>query len=414
MKRARRETVGMPGEPIVEIDALADASIWRREPYRLLFPAGIVLSWAGISHWLLHATGVLLDYRPIFHAITQIQGFMTCFGVGFLFTMIPRRTGSAPPAGWQVGVALVAPVVTVVAAWSRHWLLSQVAWLMLAATLVGFAVQRFVSGSSRRRPPNNFVWIPLALLMGIAGSVMIGADGWLVYDPWWHGFGRGLLLQGMFIGLVLGVGGLALPLMTRGAAPADAEATPRELLERAAHLAGGVLLLASFWIETQGSLRPAMLLRGVVILVVLLASAQLWRRPTRQGWNGRLVWGAAWLLPLGYLVASAFPAHYKASLHISFIGGFALLALAVSTQVTLGHGGYEQLLLGKPWQVLVIGALMMLAIIPRALMELDRARYFGWMAATSILFLAATLVWASFLLPKLVLVDAHGDRRIGA
>ena len=89
-----------------------------RNPYRLLFPLGVALSWAGISHWALHAAGLFLDYRPRFHAMAQTQGFMTCMALGFLFTMIPRRTRTAPPQPWQLLLAAVGPVAVVLAAWN--------------------------------------------------------------------------------------------------------------------------------------------------------------------------------------------------------------------------------------------------------------------------------------------------------
>ncbi len=88
---------------------LAAAPVWRRQPYRVFFPLGLLLAWCGVVHWLLHGLGVLPDYRPVFHAITQIQGFMMCFAVGFLLTAIPRRTGTAPPASWQVILAGFCP-----------------------------------------------------------------------------------------------------------------------------------------------------------------------------------------------------------------------------------------------------------------------------------------------------------------
>jgi uncharacterized protein involved in response to NO len=75
----------------------------------LFFPLGIALAWAGVAHWYLLSIGAIENYRPIFHSMAQIQGFMTCFAAGFLLTMIPRRTGSDPPAGWQIAVCAVAP-----------------------------------------------------------------------------------------------------------------------------------------------------------------------------------------------------------------------------------------------------------------------------------------------------------------
>jgi len=393
----------LPAHPISETDAPSAVPVWRNEPYLLFFPAGIALAWAGILHWLLHALRLFPDYRPIFHAMTQIQGFMTCMAVGFLFTIIPRRTGSAPPAGWQIGVGLLAPLVTTVAAWRGQWFVAQASWLILAATVIGFAVRRFVGSQATRRPPNAFVWIPLALLMGVAGSVFAGGYGRLggAY-PWLHSFGKGLVLQGMFIGFILGVGSLALPLMTRGEAPADAGRTARDWLARAANLAAAVLLVTSFWIEATSSLPRGMLLRAGVILAVFVFGPELWRLPTRPAWTARVIWISAWMVPHGYLIAALFPTQFRAGLHVTFIAGFALLSLMLSTQVTLGHAGRSDLMLGRSWQVAAIGSLAGLATIARAAMDFDPQRFLLWMAIAAGLFLAATLTWAFYLAPKLL------------
>jgi uncharacterized protein involved in response to NO len=375
----------------------------RREPFRILFPLGLLLSWAGVSHWLLYAVGVLLDYQPIFHAMAQIQGFLMCFAVGFLFTMIPRRTGTAPPSFGQVGVAIVAPVATTAFAWFHLWAYSQLAWITLALTVIFFVFSRFRASNSARRPPNSFVWIPVGLLMGISGSLLTALLGVLGPDfQWAHEVGRGLLLQGMFTAFVLGVGGLALPLMTRGDAPADATASLGDSGARLLHLLGAAVLVGSFWVGYAHSLRVAYAMRGAVVLLVLLIEIQLWRLPRGDGWNRWVVWLAGWMLPLGFWMAALFPLQHKAGLHLVFIGGYALLALAVSTHVTLGHGGYLSQLEGKTWQVAATAALLVAAIIPRALMEFDHQHFEMWMAAASFLFLVGTLNWMVFLLPKFV------------
>ena len=393
----------VPPGVVTESDALLSAPLWRREPYRVFFPLGAAMAVAGIGHWLLHAVGVLDQYRSTFHAITQIQAFLTAFAVGFLFTMIPRRTGSAPPSRVEMLVCMAAPIVTCWSAWREHIVLSQAAWVLLALTVIQFAVRRFLSATSRRRPPNSFVWIPFGFAMGIAGSVMTALFGMSSGEAMWlHDIGRGLVLQGVFIGLVLGVGGLALPLMTRGQPPPDAAANARDVRSRISHLLGALVLVASFFIQHEYSLRAGLALRAAVVLAVLLLSAEIWRLPTTPGLNRRVLWLAAWMLPLGYLLAAAYPTAFKAGLHVSFIGGFALMTLAVSTQVTLGHGGYSDLVTGSPWQVAAIALLVGSATIPRALMDLDPQHFAAWMALASSLFLSGLFVWALFLIPKML------------
>lgn len=374
---------------------------WRRDPYRLLFPLGLLLSWAGVLHWALHAGGVG-DYRPVFHAVAQIQGFLTSFAAGFLLTAIPRRTGTRPPAAWEMAVALAAPAAATAAAWAERWVLSQACWLALAVMLVSFALRRFLSAQAARRPPNSFVWLPLALLMGIAGSLLTGALGLLgLAGAWLHDLGRLLLLQGLFLGLVLGVGGMVLPLITRGEPPPDAGSSRAGRLARLGHAAAAGALVLSFWIENSGSTRWGAALRAAVVLAVLLAAARIDRPPRVPGWHRRLAWISAWMVPAGYLAVSLWPLNRAAGLHVVFIGGFALMTLSVSLHVTLAHGGYPRLLVESPWQVAAYGGLLLAAVAARALVDFDAARFYAWLGISASLFLVATLAWASVVLPRL-------------
>ncbi len=386
---------------IVEIDALVEAPILRREPYRVLFPLGAVLGFAGVSHWLLHALGVLEDFRPVFHTVTQIQGFLMCFALGFLLTMVPRRTGSRPPSAFELGAAVFAPPLVVGLAWFEAYRAAQVVWISLALVVVRFAVRRFLSATSPRRPPNAFVWIPIGFSMGIGGSILtLVADRSGATASTLGLFGRGLLQQGMFLAFVLGVGSLALPLMMRGEAPADGTTSGRDRSLRVLHVVAAAVLVLSFWVGVSVSARWGLLLRGGLLLAVLLGSGGILRTP-RPAWNARVIWLSSWLLPVGYLVAGAWPEAFRVGLHVSLIGGFSLLTLSVSTQVVLGHGGRSDLMLGKPPQVVWLASLALLAIVPRALMEIDPRRYFLWMGLAAFLFLAALLVWGVFLAPLL-------------
>ncbi|MEE8384411.1 MAG: NnrS family protein [Dehalococcoidia bacterium] len=393
----------VPSLPVPEPSAaLSAAPAWRREPYRVLFPLGLLLTWAGVLHWFLHGLGLLHDYRPVFHSIAQIQGFMMCFAVGFLFTAIPRRTGTGPPAPWQMAVALLAPVGCTVAAWFQAWAWSQACWAAMMLVLIGFAVRRFRSAEASRRPPNSFLWIPLSFLMGLAGAALIALFGVLGPDYFTlHDLGRLLLLQGMFVGLVVGVGGLVFPLITRGQGPPDGTAGPADRRARAGHVAAALVLAASFWVEVYQSLRGGLALRALLVLILLLVSAQLWRPPRVPGWHRWLVWLSAWMIPAGYVLAALFPGAKKAGLHVVFIGGFALMAFSVGLHVTLAHGGHKRLLRGRPWQVPVFGGLLLLAMVFRALVDFDGRRFFPWLAASSGAFLLASVCWAVLVFPRL-------------
>lgn len=365
-------------------------------PATVFFPAGVALAWAGLFHWIVHALG-RGGYHAVFHSIAQVQGFMTCFAAGFLFTAIPRRTGTAPPARWQLALGLLAPVATTVAAWYGQFAWSQLPWLALAATLIGFAVARFRAAGASRRPPSSFVWIPFALLLGIAGTIAFALYGALDLDARFHELGRVLVLQGVLLGLVLGVGGMVLPLLTRGDAPPDA---PHGWSTRTlAHVAAALVLAATFWIEAQGDRRAGHALRAAVVLAVLVLEPRIHRMPSKPGSHRWLVWASAWAIPAGYAIAAAFPARAQVGLHVVFIAGFALMALAVGLHVTLAHGPRPERASLRPWQVAGIGVCTAVAVAARALAELDGVRRAAWLGVAAAAFLAGTLLWLGLVAP---------------
>jgi len=223
------------------------------------------LAWAGVSHWFVLAVFGVGQYQAVFHSIAQIQGFMMCFAVGFLFTAIPRRTGTPPATAWEMAVGLAAPAGTTITAWFSAFAASQVFWLVLVLTLAQFAIRRFLAAEAKRRPPNSFVWVPLSLGVGVAGAGFIAAFGILGQEYFGlHEFGKGLLLQGMFLGLVIGVGGMVLPLITCGDAPPDGAATARDHAARGLHGLGALTLAGSFWVETQVAQQPGLALRAAL------------------------------------------------------------------------------------------------------------------------------------------------------
>jgi uncharacterized protein involved in response to NO len=374
----------------------ASAPLWRREPFRILFPLGALLSWAGVLPWLLFGVGAAEEYRSIYHSLTQVEGFLACFATGFLFTFVPRRTRTQAASRLEIGLACVLPLCTVAAAWQERWAVSQLFWLGLLALLVQFVARRMrhALGSV----PPAFVWVPAALLFGAAGSVLAGVgaargDDWM----WLHDIGRGLVLQGVFSGLVLGTGSFLLPAITRGQTPPDAKPTRGARLLFAFHLGLAALFAASFFLEQTVSLRSGFALRAACALAALLP-AKPWLWPALAGLHRRIVWVAQWMLPLGFACVALVPEHRRIGLHLVFIGCFAALVLAISIHVTLSHTGRAARLERTPLSLVALAGLLALALASRLLVDLDAQRAQLWIGCAAGCFLAATLAWAWTLL----------------
>src|SRR5512139_635701 len=124
---------------------------WRTDPYRPLFLEGLALAWIGVGQWLLLGTGVIEAYLSIPHSLTQVQGFLTCFALGFLFTFVPRRTGTDPPSALELAVGMICPPALVLLAFLEQWVWTQVVWLVLAV-LVGRFVWRRMRGGAASLP----------------------------------------------------------------------------------------------------------------------------------------------------------------------------------------------------------------------------------------------------------------------
>lgn len=309
---------------------------WRREPHRLLFPLGAVLGLVAVLPFAWRSGGG--GSLALFHSVAQIQGFLTCFVVGFLLTFVPRHTRTAPAAGWEVSSALALPPVAVLSAWIGDAVFASWMWLALLSIVMAFTLNRLWARPASVQLVPVLLWVPVSMAAGAVGAVLVaGGSGiqlgntrgaWLV--------GRGLLVQGFVTGLVLGIGGYLLPQVTRGEPPPDGGADPaRRRRSAALHAAAAVAFFGSFPLELVSASRIGFGLRALVTGAVLLGSARIHRPPILPGLHRRLMLLAAWLVPLAYSFGALAPGFRGAALHVLFVGGFAQITLAVSAHVVL-------------------------------------------------------------------------------
>ena len=358
------------------------------DPWRVMFPLGLLLSWAGVSHWVLVRAG-FASATSAFHAIAQIEGFIWCFVVGFLFTMVPRRTQSAAPGVVDLSIGVAVPVLATGFARLEAFAISQTIWLVGAAALVRFVLLRFHRGA--RRPPVAFIWIPMAILIGVSGAITTAIGAALPEFAAWHTIGKLMLTQGMVFGFVLGAGSIVVPLLTRGEAPPDAGSdAARGLL---GHALAAVVLVASFVVEVLVSQPLGLAIRAALALALVLLVLRLHRRPTLPGWNRWAIWIAAWCIPLGYALMTLWSVRPQLGLHVVFVGGFAPLALGVGLHVTLSHAGQRDRAGSWGFGAALPVALLAIALVCRVTAELDLVRWTSWLAAAGSAFLLATLAW---------------------
>jgi uncharacterized protein involved in response to NO len=361
----------------------------------------VTLGWVGIGHWLLYAGGLSTSYSCLMHGLVQTQAFLVAFALGFLFTALPRRTSSAPPASATLAAAALLVVATAAALVAHLWLVAQVGYLAGLILLLAFAARRLAGDRARRRPPATFVLIPIGLLHGGAGAMLLALGLGESAGPAVTALGALLVEQGVFLCVATGVAGLILPLLSGTPPPADLGSSPLEGRRAVAYAAAGAVLFASFALEVAGLARLAPILRAAVVALVLAVGHRAWRPPRRPGFHRRLAWIAVWLMPLGLAASGVWPDYRVPALHVLFIGGFGVLTFAVATHVVLGHTGAPDLALGRPRAVVATGIALLLAMLARVAADLSHTYFahLGWAAA---MWIAGTLVWLAFVAPRLV------------
>jgi uncharacterized protein involved in response to NO len=375
---------------------------WRREPFRVFFPLGVVLAWIGISHWLLYAAGLSSSYSCQLHGLIQVQAFMMAFAVGFLLTALPRRTQGPPPSSIEMTAAALALITIVVAMLAGRRAVAQVAYASLFALLLQFAIRRFVGRTAARRPPAAFVLIPLGIVHGLLGAGLIAAAPELYAWPWALRLGPLLVEQGVFLCFTVGVGSLVLPLMGGAPPPADLDSSPRERAKALGYAAVGLAFFASFLLEAAGWTRSAPLLRAAVDALGLGIGVGAWP-PGKPGLHRHLAWVSLWMMPVGLAASGLLPDYRVAALHILFIGGFGLLVFAVATHVSLSHLDLKHLALGRPPALVILGASFALALAARLAADFSDSYFdhLGWAAGC---WLFGSAAWLLFLAPRLLRV----------
>lgn len=362
---------------------------WRRDPYKILFPLGVLLGFWGTVPWLLTATGASTAYPSAFHATVMFQGFLTCFATGFLFTFVPRKTATFGPTLVEMAIAVIAPIAIAVLSWRMLFHASQVAWLLLMGMLLVFLLVRVIRADASHEAPAPFVFLLCGIGCALGGAALFffGGD---------HGLGMALVTQGLFLSLVLAISQTVLPAFFYAKPPVKGRLFSAE---GAVQAALAILLFASFIAEARGALRLGWGLRAAVCAVVLFGLGGLWRPPTNPGLHHRFTWLSLWTLPLGCALAAALPHHRVAALHVVFLG-LGLMVFAFSAHVVLSHTGAGHLARGRPWPVAVFGVLALLAMGSRWLMSVDPSRFLLWLGAGAILFLGAGAVWFGWLVPR--------------
>jgi uncharacterized protein involved in response to NO len=382
-----------PAIPLAPAPAPGPSPPPRREPYAFFFPVGAALGIVGAGLWSAAALG-LVSYPATPHAILMIEGFEAAFVTGFLLTVLPRFTRTDAGDRRELPWALAAVVGVGAAALAGQVVVAHGLFAATLLLLVGALVRRL--HTRRNDPPVEFLAFgPLALAFGLIGALLelAVAMGWAV-DPSAR-LGLRLVSLGMVLSLVLGIGALLVPVFLEIKDPLVIPriAKPHERpARRALYGALGGALALSFALDALHVARAGPWLRVAVAGSVLLGVWKLWRVPGRRTVPAFVLWSAGWLVLAGLVLAAALSRHEIAAMHITLLGGFGALTMAIASRVVVTHGGHGPAAEDRLVTPLA-ATLLALALAARLTAEARPSEVLGWLGLSGALWMLAWLGW---------------------
>jgi uncharacterized protein involved in response to NO len=377
------------------------------DPYRILFPLGIVLGTAGVSIWPLYHYGMTAGYSGRAHAFAQTSGFLYAFIAGFLLTAIPRFTGTEPPSRTVQWVLAGMITLSAIGSEFQFFGVGDATFAAAHFFVIALAMRRFVR--RQQEPPETFSLVGLGLIGGALGAVINAGVSSSFIDPFWYLLGKRILTEGMVLLLVLGIGGFLGPrLLGFAALPKFGvvrEATAQPINRILFYKVAGLAVLLSV-IAQYGFAFPGMaFVRAAAATAVIVSTIQPWRLPAVRTTLAWCVWTAHWLVIVSLWLVAVAPRYQIDLLHVMFIGGFTLLILAVGTRVTLSHGGHNLAHERKSWPLRIGLTTGLIAMLARVGAPFSSLTYFEHLAWAALLWIAGMLFWGFYLL-RLICRDA--------
>jgi hypothetical protein len=280
-----------------------------------------------------------------------------------------------------------------------------------------FAVFVFVVSKRIRaradNPPPAFLLVAMGLLCGAGGAMLfLVSDFGMKLPPFWLNLQRPLSYQGFVLLPILGVGGFILPrffgMPSRQDFPESMRPSREWSAKAWAALGAGLLILGSFCLEAAGWYALGYSIRAATTLVFLIVDVPFHHAFRRRNALAVCLLAAFTFMVAGLAAGAVLPAYRVALLHVTLMGGFAVITFTVATRVVFGHSG-QQPLLGNPnrWIYGVLG-MMLLGMTTRVSGDFYPAVMGSHYSYGAILWGAGALAWAWKVLPKVFQAD-DGD-----
>ncbi len=358
--------------------------IIRKDPFRLFFPLGFLFLTLGVVIWIPRIWDAE-SYPVLLHRALVLNGFVTCFIGGFLFTAVPRFSQTDFASTGEIGLLFTLIVLSVC---SAHFGREDIVFLF--SGLTGCLILFYLLRRMRKRkanPPYSFVFLFAGLFL------------WII-SGFFSFLGKGeemkeLLHHGAVMAIILGVGSRLLPGIM---GHSEIVSSQRERYERPVSMIRTIppfflflmiCYLVSFFIPSQWGTW----ISAVVVTIIGMSYWQLWKLPVEKTSLTICLWITAWLIVLSYLLRAVWSEGMIHGSHVFFINGLVLLSLLVGTRVIQSHGPKNKLL--ENWKGLyVVTFLVFFSSLTRVSAYIFPEQYLSHLGYASIMLLLGIFIWA--------------------
>ena len=348
--------------------------------------------------------GWVKESNSFFHAMIQIEGFLTCFVAGFLMTAFPRFLGAPSAAIRELVLSWGLEFFVIVLLIEKRFKSAEIFYLAVLTSLIVFVVRRLPKRT--KSPPSSFLLIGFGLLQAITGPVLMMASGFGQRSYDLMEIGRQMLQIGFMLSLVLGIAGYLAPFLMGYAS--DPSCDPQESPIRGTgigpllfHGLSGALIMLSFIPMTTSGARAGAFVRAGVAFVHLMVFAKIARPVRNKRAYVYFFWISCWMIFFGLLGAALWPDLRIACLHLIFISGFSLMIFSFGLMVVLSHGAQAELLNSRLIPLKIAGVAVLVAAGLRVTADIDAWNNRLWLHMASGTWVLAAGLWLIYIFPKL-------------
>ncbi len=380
-----------------------------REPFRIFFPAGVLAGMTGVSLWPLYFWHLTEWYPGQTHARIMIDGLFGGFVLGFLGTAMPRMLSARPIRSWEVWPLVTLHLAMVFTFAAGKVFYGDVLFLLL---LTGFFACVAARVAQRKdTPPPGFVLVGLSFLCVTIGTILAIMQNYREMDGFWVFLQRLLSYQGFVLLPILGIGPFILPrffgMQSHHDFPEMLVPSGQWLRKALLALGAGALVIGSFVVEAKGWTRMGHAIRFGATLAYLLLEMPFHRAPKVQNPFGAAIRVAFAGILAGFLAVAIFPAYRTGLLHLTLVGGFAVITFVVATRVVFGHSGNLGLLQGRNRWVLTSVGLMLFAMVTRISGDFWPKIMSSHYIYGAVIWIIGVLIWSGYVLPKVLTMETE-------